>query len=59
LCKSNIKNDPRFYSKDEGEKSAYTRKSLKHTLTTYDFLQDHSQKVGPKVKPEVGTVRQT
>ncbi|TNV78517.1 hypothetical protein FGO68_gene6880 [Halteria grandinella] len=50
--------NPRF---DQGDPRPqdFTKKTLKHTKTTYDFLTDHSQKVGPPVKPIVAHVRQT
>lgn len=33
--------------------------TLRHTKTTYDFLTDHSQQVGPAVKPEQAKIRFT
>jgi hypothetical protein len=41
------------------QQSTAGKKTLKHTATTYDFLQDHSQKVGPQVRPELASIRFT
>lgn len=40
--------------------SPYAKKALKHTLTSYDFLQDHSQKVLPQTpKEHIASARMT
>lgn len=40
--------------------SPYTKTTMKHTQTTYDFLQDHSQKLLPSSpKPQIASARYT
>jgi len=54
---STLGNDPRYY--ESQQQSTAGKKTLKHTATTYDFLQDHSQQVGPQVRPELASIRFT